>query len=158
MMAMACPVTEVVVRVPATGSNRVKSALPIAFLPVLNASAPTAFTCTVTVSDVPVHGTPGKLLTNDPEPCVSLWPLTWITLASPNATFNVGSHVNVSGTETDAPSGPSRTWPIDSCVETAAFVPGCADAGDDARASAPSAIGTTRAKRNSRMIPFLVLG
>src|ERR1700676_5618147 len=100
-MVMACQVTEVADRVPATGSNRVKSALPIAFLPCLKANGPAALTCTVTASGAPVHGTPGKLLKNDPDPCASLWPLTWITLASANATFNVGQLVKGRGAKTE---------------------------------------------------------
>src|SRR5947208_14859938 len=144
-MVTAWPVTEVVVRLPDTGSNSVKSALAIACLPCLNANPPIEDTCTVTVSDAPVHGTPGKSLLKNPLPWASLWPLTWLTLTSPNATFNVGSHVNVKGTETETPSGPSCGWPIDSCVEI------WADTGDGIRASAKSAIGTTKAQRENLM-------
>ena len=53
---------ESVERFPDTGSNRFRSALPIALLPLLKANAPVAFTCTVTFSDLPVHGTPGNAL------------------------------------------------------------------------------------------------
>ena len=54
-MVMACPVTEVVDRLPDTGSNVVKSALPSAFPPFLYANDPDVFTWTVTVSGAPVH-------------------------------------------------------------------------------------------------------
>ena len=130
-MVMACPLIEVVDRLPDTGSNTVKSVLAIALLPFLNANDPDAFTVRVTVSATPVHGTPGKVLVKDPLPCASLWPLTWVTLASPNATFKAGSHMNVSVTETDAPRGPSVALLMDK-----GGVVADADAGDDTRASA----------------------
>src|SRR5438552_3513599 len=95
LIVTGTPVIEVVGRFPVTGLNRVKSALASALLPFLKANPPKAFTCKVTVSDTPVHGTPGKSLKKNPLPCASLWPLTWVTLTSPNATFNDRAHVKV---------------------------------------------------------------
>src|SRR3974390_2848481 len=104
-MTRACPLIEEEERLPDTGSNTVKSALPIALLPFLNANPPDAFTCTVIVSDLPVQGTPGNAVVKVPLPCVNLWPLTWVTPTSPKAIFTFRSQVNVSETTTDAPSG-----------------------------------------------------
>ena len=106
-MVIACPAIEVVDSWPETGSNKFRSTLAIALFPRLKANPPDAGTCTLSDSDAPVHGTPGKLLKKDPKPSASLWPLSWVTLTSPYATFRLGSHLNTSRTEAEAPSGPS---------------------------------------------------
>ena len=71
---------------PVVGLKTVRLAMAAA-VPGLYGTDPEVRTTTVRLSRLPVHGTPGKGLVKEPEPCTSLFPLDCATDAFPKATL-----------------------------------------------------------------------